>query len=157
MFSPIIRLSLFYIYVTELVTCGFRHHVLASAKHFVGDGGTTKGINENNTVANRNELMSIHMPAYYDAVYQGVGTVMISYSSWNGVKMHANRDLITGFLKNTLHFKVNSIPQKLIDAFRQKLNRVINYESLFRDLSSQTGKESTESRLPLMLIIRTRS
>ncbi|PIN13473.1 protodioscin 26-O-beta-D-glucosidase [Handroanthus impetiginosus] len=79
--------------------------VLASAKHFVGDGGTTKGINENNTVSSRHELLSIHMPAYYDSIIKGVGTVMISYSSWNGIKMHANRDLITGFLKNKLRFR----------------------------------------------------
>lgn len=45
------------------------------------------------------------MPAYYDAIAKGVSTVMVSYSSWNGVKMHANRDLITGYLKNTLKFK----------------------------------------------------
>lgn len=51
-------------------------------------------------------LLSIHMPAYSDSIIKGVSTVMVSYSSWNGVKMHANRDLITGFLKNTLKFKV---------------------------------------------------
>ncbi|XP_039691103.1 beta-glucosidase BoGH3B isoform X2 [Medicago truncatula] len=79
--------------------------VAACAKHFVGDGGTTKGINEDNTVANRHELFSIHMPAYYNSIIKGVLTVMVSYSSWNGEKMHANRDLITGFLKNTLRFK----------------------------------------------------
>ncbi|KAK4414821.1 Beta-glucosidase BoGH3B [Sesamum alatum] len=82
-----------------------QHKVLATAKHYVGDGGTTKGINENNTLASRHDLLSIHMPAYYDSIIKGVGTIMISYSSWNGVKMHANRDLITGFLKNTLHFR----------------------------------------------------
>ncbi|KAL0346929.1 UNVERIFIED_CONTAM: Beta-glucosidase BoGH3B [Sesamum calycinum] len=79
--------------------------VLATAKHYVGDGGTTKGINENNTLASKRDLLRIHMPAYYDSIIKGVGTIMISYSSWNGVKMHANRDLITGFLKNTLHFR----------------------------------------------------
>ncbi|KAL7137168.1 hypothetical protein ABFS83_10G074300 [Erythranthe nasuta] len=79
--------------------------VLATAKHFVGDGGTTKGMNENNTLASRHGLLSIHMPAYYDSIIKGVGTIMVSYSSWNGVKMHANRDLITGFLKNTLRFR----------------------------------------------------
>ncbi|KAL8039926.1 hypothetical protein ABFX02_10G068200 [Erythranthe guttata] len=79
--------------------------VLATAKHFVGDGGTTKGMNENNTLATRHGLLSIHMPAYYDSIIKGVGTIMVSYSSWNGVKMHANRDLITGFLKNTLRFR----------------------------------------------------
>ncbi|XP_057515879.1 uncharacterized protein LOC130797329 isoform X2 [Amaranthus tricolor] len=79
--------------------------VAACAKHFVGDGGTTKGINENNTLTDMHGLLSIHMPAYSDSIIKGVSTVMISYSSWNGVKMHANHDLITGFLKNTLKFK----------------------------------------------------
>jgi len=83
-----------------------RDKVLASAKHYVGDGGTINGIDEYNTVIGRDELMKIHMPAYLDAISKGVATIMVSYSSWNGVKMHANRELITGFLKNTLHFKV---------------------------------------------------
>ena len=78
----------------------------ACAKHFVGDGGTVNGINENNTVINREGLMNIHMPAYMNAMRQGVSTVMISYSSWNGVKMHANQDLVTGYLKETLKFQV---------------------------------------------------
>ncbi|XP_031258483.1 uncharacterized protein LOC116116560 [Pistacia vera] len=79
--------------------------VAACAKHFVGDGGTTNGINENNNVIDRHGLLSIHMPAYYDSIIKGVSTVMVSYSSWNGVKMHANRDLVTGFLKKTLRFR----------------------------------------------------
>ncbi|KAI5316513.1 hypothetical protein L3X38_036220 [Prunus dulcis] len=79
--------------------------VAACAKHFVGDGGTTKGINENNTVINRHGLLSIHMPGYYNSIIKGVATIMVSYSSWNGVKMHANHDLVTAFLKNTLRFR----------------------------------------------------
>ncbi|CAN6230205.1 unnamed protein product [Urochloa humidicola] len=79
--------------------------VAACSKHYVGDGGTTKGINENNTVATFHELLSIHMPPYYNAVIRGVSTVMISYSSWNGVKMHSNHFLITDFLKNKLRFR----------------------------------------------------
>lgn len=84
---------------------GGKKKVAACAKHFVGDGGTTKGINENNTVIDKHGLLSIHMPAYSDSIIKGVSTIMVSYSSWNGVKMHANRELITGFLKNTLKFK----------------------------------------------------
>lgn len=84
---------------------GGKKKVAACAKHFVGDGGTTKGINENNTVIDKHGLLSIHMPAYSDSIIKGVSTIMVSYSSWNGEKMHANRDLITGFLKNTLKFK----------------------------------------------------
>lgn len=83
-----------------------RNKVAACAKHFVGDGGTIKGINENNTLIDRHGLLSIHMPAYYDSIIKGVSTIMVSYSSWNGKKMHANRDMVTGFLKDTLNFKV---------------------------------------------------
>nr|6JGQ_A Chain A, BETA-D-GLUCAN GLUCOHYDROLASE ISOENZYME EXO1 [Hordeum vulgare subsp. vulgare]6JGR_A Chain A, BETA-D-GLUCAN GLUCOHYDROLASE ISOENZYME EXO1 [Hordeum vulgare subsp. vulgare]6JGS_A Chain A, BETA-D-GLUCAN GLUCOHYDROLASE ISOENZYME EXO1 [Hordeum vulgare subsp. vulgare]6JGT_A Chain A, BETA-D-GLUCAN GLUCOHYDROLASE ISOENZYME EXO1 [Hordeum vulgare subsp. vulgare] len=82
-----------------------KNKVAACAKHFVGDGGTVDGINENNTIINREGLMNIHMPAYKNAMDKGVSTVMISYSSWNGVKMHANQDLVTGYLKDTLKFK----------------------------------------------------
>ncbi|CAN6439928.1 unnamed protein product [Victoria cruziana] len=80
-------------------------HVAACAKHYVGDGGTHDGINENNTIISRQGLLRIHMAPYYDAVYKGVSTVMVSYSSWNGKKMHANRDLVTGYLKNYLKFR----------------------------------------------------
>ncbi|OIT37874.1 PREDICTED: uncharacterized protein LOC109240179 [Nicotiana attenuata] len=79
--------------------------VAACAKHFVGDGGTVNGIDENSTVINSNGLFGIHMPAYYDSIIKGVSTVMVSYSSWNGKKMHANRDLVTGFLKDKLKFR----------------------------------------------------
>ncbi|CAL1404509.1 unnamed protein product [Linum trigynum] len=79
--------------------------VAACAKHYMGDGGTTKGINENNTVISMNGLMSIHMPAYLNSISKGVATIMVSYSSWNGKKMHANRELVTGFLKDKLKFR----------------------------------------------------
>ncbi|KAL2507774.1 Glycosyl hydrolase family protein [Forsythia ovata] len=82
-----------------------KEKVAACAKHYVGDGGTTKGINANNTVTSKHELLSIHMPPYYNSIIKGVSTIMVSYSSWNGIKMHANRDLVTGFLKNTLRFR----------------------------------------------------
>ncbi|KAA8543962.1 hypothetical protein F0562_021861 [Nyssa sinensis] len=84
---------------------GGKDKVVACAKHFVGDGGTTRGINENNTVTDWHGLLSIHMPAYYNSIIKGVSTVMVSYSSWNGVKMHANHHLVTKFLKDTLKFR----------------------------------------------------
>uniref|UniRef100_A0A0E0KJ14 Beta-glucosidase n=1 Tax=Oryza punctata TaxID=4537 RepID=A0A0E0KJ14_ORYPU len=80
-------------------------NVAGCAKHFVGDGGTQHGINENNTVLSFHDLMRIHMPPYDDAVIKGVASVMISYSSWNGVKMHENRFLITDILKNKMKFR----------------------------------------------------
>lgn len=72
----------------------------------MGDGGTTNGINENNTVIDRHGLLSIHMAGYYTSIIKGVSTIMVSYSSWNGLKMHANLELVTEFLKGTLRFRV---------------------------------------------------
>lgn len=89
-----------------------RKNVAACAKHYVGDGGTTKGINENNTVIDWHGLLSIHMAGYYTSVIKGVSTIMVSYSSWNGIKMHANRELITGMLKNKLRFRVSPVKSK---------------------------------------------
>ncbi|GKV09282.1 hypothetical protein SLEP1_g20807 [Rubroshorea leprosula] len=79
--------------------------VAACAKHYVGDGGTVKGINENNTIVNPKALFGIHMPAYLDSLAKGVATIMASYSSVNGVKMHANYNLLTRYLKHKLGFK----------------------------------------------------
>ncbi|GFZ09297.1 glycosyl hydrolase family protein [Actinidia rufa] len=85
---------------------GGKTKVAACAKHYVGDGGTTEGINADNTAVSWHGLLSTHMPPYYNSIIKGVATIMVSYSSLNGRKMHANRNLITGFLKNTLHFRV---------------------------------------------------
>lgn len=78
--------------------------VLATAKHYVGDGGTTGGVNEGNTEISEQELRAIHLPPFKAAVQRGVGSVMISYSSWNGVKMHAGSYLINDVLKKELGF-----------------------------------------------------
>ncbi|KAG2587575.1 hypothetical protein PVAP13_5NG433981 [Panicum virgatum] len=82
-----------------------QRNVAACSKHYVGDGGTARGINENDTVASFHELLAVHMPPYYSAVIRGVSTVMVSFSSWNGVKMHANHFLVTDFLKTRLRFR----------------------------------------------------
>ncbi|KAJ1277738.1 hypothetical protein BS78_04G026900 [Paspalum vaginatum] len=63
------------------------------------------GQRNDNTVATFHELMNIHLPPYYNAVIRGVSTVMVSFSSWNGVKMHANHFLVTDLLKNRLRFR----------------------------------------------------
>src|SRR3954454_19122108 len=78
--------------------------VLATAKHFVGDGGTTGGKDQGDTQLSEADLRAIHLPPFRAAVARGVGAVMISYSSWNGVKMHSNRYLITDVLKGELGF-----------------------------------------------------
>ena len=78
--------------------------VLATAKHFIGDGGTTNGTDQGNTQITEAELRAIHLPPFAEAVRRGVGSVMISYNSWNGVKDHGNQYLITTLLKGELGF-----------------------------------------------------
>ncbi|CAA7036667.1 unnamed protein product [Microthlaspi erraticum] len=82
-----------------------RKNVVACAKHFVGDGGTNKGINEGNTILSYDKLERIHIAPYKKCIAQGVSTVMASYSSWNGNKLHSHYFLLTEILKQKLGFK----------------------------------------------------
>jgi len=79
--------------------------VLACAKHFIGDGGTTNGIDQGNTVCDEATLRKLYLPPYRAAIQAGVGSIMVSYSSWNGVKMHGNKYLLTDVLKGELGFQ----------------------------------------------------
>jgi beta-glucosidase len=79
--------------------------VLACAKHFIGDGGTQNGKDQGNTVCDEATLRKLYLPPYVAAVKAGVGSIMVSYSSWNGIKMHANKYLLTDVLKGELGFK----------------------------------------------------
>ncbi len=84
---------------------GGSSEILACAKHYVGDGGTTDGHDQGNTQLSEEELRAIHLPGYIEAIKQGVGSVMVSYSSWNNGKLHAHQYLITDVLKKELGFK----------------------------------------------------
>ena len=84
---------------------GSRTSVLATAKHFVGDGGTVRGEDQGDTRVDDDELRSVHLSPYEAAVDRGVGSVMVSFSSVDGVKMHGNKALLTGVLKEELGFE----------------------------------------------------
>jgi len=79
--------------------------VLACAKHFLGDGGTSQGKDQGDTICSEAELRAIHLPGYAAAIKAGVGSIMASFSRWNGVPMHANKHLITDVLKGELGFE----------------------------------------------------
>lgn len=79
--------------------------VLACAKHFVGDGGTQGGVDQGNTVVDEATLRKLHLAPYLPALKNGVGSVMASFNSWNGVKMHGNKYLLTDVLKGELGFQ----------------------------------------------------
>src|SRR5215216_439178 len=89
--------------------------VLACAKHWIGDGGTKYGtgrklradlqiLDRGDVVLSESELREIHMAGYVSAIKAGVGTIMPSYSSWNGVKCSGSKRLLTEILKNELNF-----------------------------------------------------
>ncbi len=78
--------------------------VVACAKHFVGDGGTSDGKDQGNTECDEATLRKIHLPGYIAAIRAGTGTIMVSYNSWNGQKMHGNKFLLTDVLKGELGF-----------------------------------------------------
>jgi beta-glucosidase len=79
-------------------------HVAATAKHFVGDGGTRDGIDQADIAASEAELMRVHAQGYVSAIDAGVMTVMASFASWQGSKLHGNASLLTGVLKERLGF-----------------------------------------------------
>ncbi len=79
--------------------------VLACAKHFIGDGGTQGGVDQGNTVCDEATLRKLFLPPYQAAIKAGVGSIMVSYSSWNGQKMHGNKHLLTDVLKGELGFR----------------------------------------------------
>ncbi|MBU2446265.1 MAG: glycoside hydrolase family 3 C-terminal domain-containing protein [Bacteroidetes bacterium] len=79
--------------------------ILACAKHFVGDGGTEGGKDQGDTKINEATLRSIHMKGYISAIKARVKSIMASYNSWNGSKIHGNKYLLTEVLKNELGFK----------------------------------------------------
>ncbi|WP_423602414.1 glycoside hydrolase family 3 protein [Sphingomonas sp. MS122] len=85
--------------------------VVATAKHYLGDGGTFDGVDQGENRATRTHMIQVHGAGYYPALKAGVQTVMVSYSSWNDVaagndygKMHGSRALVTEVLKGKLGF-----------------------------------------------------
>ena len=78
--------------------------ILACAKHFVGDGGTLDGVDRGDVVMDEVQLRKFHLSPYLPALKEGAGSVMLSFSSWNGDKMHGHKKLITDVLKGELGF-----------------------------------------------------
>ncbi len=77
---------------------------IATAKHFVGDGGTEKGIDRGDTLIDEQGLRDIHAAGYMTAIEAGVQSVMASFNSWNGVRLHGHKYLLTEVLKNQMGF-----------------------------------------------------
>ena len=110
---------------------GYRSGILACAKHYLADGGTSRGRDQGDASITEAELRAIHLPGYRAAVEAGVGSIMVSFSSWNGVKMHANRHLLTEVLKGELGFQgflvsdwgaIDQLPGNYADQIQTAIN-----------------------------------
>ncbi|MFY7992360.1 MAG: glycoside hydrolase family 3 N-terminal domain-containing protein [Bacteriovoracaceae bacterium] len=80
------------------------NHLLATAKHFIGDGGTVDGIDQGNNTSSEDELIRLHAQGYVSALSAGAQTVMASFNSWNGIKVHGYKYLLTDVLKEKMNF-----------------------------------------------------
>lgn len=86
-------------------------NVVATAKHFIGDGATDGGKDQGNALVTQAQMINVHGQGYYGAIEAGVQTVMASFNSWNDIaagkdygKMHGSRDLLTVALKEKMGF-----------------------------------------------------
>ncbi|ODM27818.1 glycoside hydrolase family 3 protein [Acetivibrio mesophilus] len=98
--------------VPYIKTMQDKFQIATSAKHYLADGATKWGtgdsgflIDQGDAQISEEELREIYLPAYEEAVKAGVKTVMVSFSSWNGVKNHENKYLIQDILKGELGFE----------------------------------------------------
>jgi beta-glucosidase len=143
--------------------------VLACAKHYVGDGGTAYGssrvgLDQGDTRVDEATLRRIHLPGYITAIEAGVGTIMPSYSSWNGVKCSASKRLLTEILKDELGFQGFLISDyKAIDQVARNFKEAVgisisagmdmgmvpdNYRAYIADLKELVG----EGKVPMSRI-----
>jgi len=80
------------------------NHILATAKHFLGDGGTLNGVDRGNTILEEASLQAIHGKPYFDALDACVQVVMASFNSWNGTKLHSSKYMLSDVLKGQMQF-----------------------------------------------------
>ena len=81
-----------------------QQRVIATAKHFIGDGATYRGIDQGDTIMSLEELLKEHGAGYYESIDADVQTVMASFNSWNGLKLHGHKFLLTDVLKGQMGF-----------------------------------------------------
>lgn len=79
-------------------------HLVATVKHFVGDGGTENGVDQGNNISSEEELVRLHAQGYFTGLTSGAQTVMASFNSWKGDKVHGNKYLLTDVLKKRMGF-----------------------------------------------------
>lgn len=92
--------------VTSVSFNSFKNpELIATAKHFIADGGTRDGDDQGDALIDEETLVTEHLPPYIAAMDVGVQTIMVSFNSWQGDKMHGQKYLLTDVLKERLGFE----------------------------------------------------
>lgn len=78
--------------------------VVSTVKHFLGDGGTEKGDDQGNNLSSEADLFRLHAQGYVGGLTAGAQTVMASFNSWHGAKLHGHKYLLTDVLKERMGF-----------------------------------------------------
>ncbi len=138
--------------------------VLGTAKHFVGDGGTKGGVDRGETAGDEAALRAIHLESYKAAIKAGVGSIMVSYNSWNGQKMHGHKRLLTDVLRGELGFRgllvsdwngIDEIPGERDDDVAQAINAGIDMvmaPDSYREFIGSLKKNVQDGRVALARI-----
>ena len=80
------------------------HHIISTAKHFIGDGGTLNGQDQGDNVDDQITMRDVHGAGYPPAIQAGVQVIMASFNSWHGIKMHGHKTMLTDVLVDQMGF-----------------------------------------------------
>ncbi len=117
--------------------------ILACAKHFIGDGGTVGGVDRGDTHCTEEELRKMYLYPYMEALEVPVGSIMVSFNSWNGMPMHANSHLITEVLKEEMGFN------GFIVSDWQGINGI---DSFYNNMTEQDIREGINAGIDMVMV-----
>jgi beta-glucosidase len=138
--------------------------VLATAKHFAGDGGTGGGVDRGDTAGDEAALRALHLAGYVAAVKAGAGSIMVSFNSWNGQGMHGHKRLLTDVLRGELGFTgllvsdwngVDELPGERDENVEQAINAGIDMvmaPDTYREFTASLKKNVEAGRVPVSRI-----
>jgi beta-glucosidase len=134
--------------------------VLATAKHWIADGGTAGGVERGDARIGDAELRAIHLPPFLAAIRAGVGSIMITHGKVNGVPVHASRPLVTDLLKGELGFSgivasdwaaTSDVSKDFREAVRQIVNAgvdIVMVPADYQRFTSTLREEVEAGRVP---------
>jgi beta-glucosidase len=154
------------------------HSVLACAKHFAGDGGTTWGtglprqanpnerwaLDQGDVRLSEEALRALHIKGYETAIAAGVGTIMPSYNSWNGEKASGSKRLLTDILKDEMGFEgflisdynaLDQLPGNFKENIAQSINAgmdMVMVPTKYQEFWTLLKQNAEEGKIPMARI-----